>query len=84
MTTAPRQLLADYISRRSPWGPPWWIYGVAFGAANLIRQGAIYLAPGEVSTPVRIASWLATLLLTFGVINTIAAALRRGSKEEVA
>ena len=82
MTAAPGQLLQAYISRRSPWGPPWWVYGVTFGAANLVRQAAIHLAPGEVSTPVRVASWLVTLLLTVGVINTVAAVLRRGPKEE--
>jgi hypothetical protein len=77
---SPRQLLSDYVSRRSPWGPPWWIYGVTYGAANLVRQVVIIAIPAEVSTPVRIASWVVTALLVIGVINTAAAILRRGTR----
>jgi len=77
VTSTLRQLFRDYVSRRSPWGPPWWIYGVVFGAANLIRQVAIIIAPGEVSAPVGVASWVATVLLVIGAVNGAAAVLRR-------
>jgi hypothetical protein len=77
MTPAPRQLFQAYINRRSPWGPPWWVYGVTFGVANLIRQVAIMLSAAEVSSPARVASWVATVLLTVALVNTVAFALRR-------
>jgi hypothetical protein len=76
MTPAHRQLFQAYISRRSPWGPPWWVYGVTFGVANLIRQVAIMLSPGEISNAARVASWVGTVLLTLGLVNAVAFALR--------
>jgi len=72
MTRSPRQLFRDYVSSRSPWGPPWWIYGVTYGVANLVRQAVIIAIPAEVSTPVRIASWIVTILFTIGIVNTAA------------
>jgi hypothetical protein len=80
MTPAPRELLNAYISRRSPWGPPWWVYGVTFGAANLIRQAAIMLSPADIPNPVRVASWVATVLLTLGLVNGVALVVRRWSR----
>ncbi len=77
MTSALRQLVRGYLSRPSPWGPPWWIYGVAFGVLNLIRQGVIVLAAPGLSTPLRVASWAATALVALGAVNTVAAVLRR-------
>jgi hypothetical protein len=80
MTVKLRQLLHDYASRRSPWGPPWWIYGVAFGVANLIRQAAIIAIPAEISQPIRIASWVATALLVFGLVSGVAVLGRRQAR----
>jgi hypothetical protein len=79
-----RQLFRAYVNRRSPWGPPWWIYGVAFGALNLIRQAVILLTPAEIPQSVRIASWGATALVVLGGVNLVAFVLRRqpSSKEE--
>ena len=72
MNLEPRQHLHGYLRRRSPWGPPWWIYGAAFGAANVIRQGAIIVTPSEVPQSIRVASWAATALLVIAVINGVA------------
>ena len=72
-----RQLLNAYTSRRSPWGPPWWIYGVAFGAANLIRQAVITVTTAEIPQGIRVASWMATALVVITVINSVAVALQR-------
>ena len=72
-----RQLLHAYTSRRSPWGPPWWIYGVAFGAVNLVRQAVIILTPAEIPQSIRVASYLVTALAVVVVINGIAVTLRR-------
>ncbi|MGH9230575.1 MAG: hypothetical protein ACRD07_17930 [Acidimicrobiales bacterium] len=80
MTSTLRRLLRDYVGRRSPWGPPWWVYGVVFGTANLIRQVVIIVAPGEVSAPVRVTSWVATVVLVIGAINGVAAVLRRRAR----
>jgi hypothetical protein len=68
-----RKLFRAYIERRSPWGPPWWIYGVTYGALNVIRQAAIIVAAADLSTPVRVASWVATALVAFGGVNAVAA-----------
>ena len=76
MNTQLRQLLRAYARRRSPWGPPWWIYGVAFGAANLLRQVVMLVSPAEVPQPIRVASWIATALLVIVVINAAAVARR--------
>jgi hypothetical protein len=76
MNTQLRDLLHTYARRRSPWGPPWWIYGVAFGAANLLRQAVIIVSPAEIPQPIRVASWIATALLVIVVINGVAVALR--------
>ena len=65
------------MSRRSPWGPPWWIYGVAFSAANLVRQGVIIVTAAEIPQALRVASWVATALIAVVVVNTVAVALRR-------
>ena len=77
MTSQLRQLLHAYTSRRSPWGPPWWIYGVAFGAANLVRQVVIIVTTAEIPQAFRVASWVATALVVIIVINSVAVALRR-------
>jgi hypothetical protein len=79
MNSQLRQLLRTYASRRSPWGPPWWIYGVAFGAANLVRQAAVIVSPTEIPQSIRVASWVATALLVVTVVNLIAVALQRRS-----
>jgi len=76
MNTKFRQLLHTYAQRRSPWGPPWWIYGVAFGAANLLRQVVIIVSPADIPQPIRVASWIVTALLVIVVINGVAVALR--------
>jgi hypothetical protein len=75
MTSRLRQLLHAYTSRRSPWGPPWWIYGVAFVAANLVRQVVIMVTTAEIPQAVRVASWVATALVVIIVINSVAVAL---------
>ena len=77
MNPTSHRLLRAYLSRRSPWGPPWWIYGVAFGAANLVRQALIIASPVEISAPARVASWAATALLVIAVVNMTAVVLRR-------
>ncbi len=71
MTSHLRRLLRSYVSQRSPWGPPWWVYVVAFGAANLVRQGAILLAPAAIPTWARVASWVVTLALVVGVVTGV-------------
>ncbi len=78
-----RQLLRDYTSRRSPWGPPWWIYGVTFGAANLVRQSVIILTAAEIPQAFRVASWVATALVVVVAVNTVAGVLRRGGDSNV-
>jgi hypothetical protein len=80
MTPTLRQLLRAYVHRRSPWGPPWWIYGVAYGAANLIRQAVTVVAAPEMSTPARVGSWAATALLVIGIVNTAAVVRRRRTR----
>ena len=65
------------MSRRSPWGPRWWLYGVAFGAANVVRQVAIILTTAEIPQVVRVASWVATALVVIVVINGVAVALQQ-------
>ena len=66
------------MNSRSPWGPPWWIYGLAFGAANLIRQIVLIATTAEIPQAFRVAAWATTALVVIIVINTIAAALQRG------
>ncbi len=80
MTPKLRQLPHAYVHRRSPWGPPWWIYGVAYGAANLIRQAVTIVAAPDMSTPARVGSWAATALLVIGIVNTAAVARRRRAR----
>ena len=66
-----RQLLHAYTSRRSPWGPPWWIYAVTFGAANLVRQGVV--DPGGPPTNRSASlSYVATAVVVIAVINSTA------------
>ena len=77
MTAQLRQLLHAYASRRSPWGPPWWIYGVAFAAANLVRQVLIGVTTAEMPQAFRVASWVATALLVITLVNSVAVVLRR-------
>jgi membrane protein implicated in regulation of membrane protease activity len=77
MSANPSRLLRTYVSRRSPWGPPWWIYGVAFGAANLIRNAVIIAGPGEIPALAGAASWLATALLVVLAVNAVAFVHRR-------
>lgn len=78
-----RQLLRAYADRRSPWGPPWWIYGVAFGTVNLVRQAAIILSGADVPQSVRVASYVATALAVIVATNGVAVAMRRlGSATE--
>jgi hypothetical protein len=72
-----RQLLHAYASRRSPWGPPWWIYGVAFGVANLVRQALIIVTSAEIPQGIRVASWMATALVVITVNNSLAVVLQR-------
>ena len=83
MTARLRQLLHDYATRRSPWGPPWWIYGVAFGVANLIRQAVIIAIPSEIPQVVRIASWVLTALLVFGIVTGVAVVRRIVTRRDV-
>jgi hypothetical protein len=73
-----RRLLHAYVTRRSPWGPPWWIYGVSYGAVNLVRQAVIIASPSEIPQSIRVLSWAATALLVIAVVNGVAAVLRRG------
>jgi membrane protein implicated in regulation of membrane protease activity len=77
MTADLPRLLRTYLSRRSPWGPPWWIYGVAFGAANLIRNAVIIAGPGEIPALAGIASWLGSALLVVLAVNAVAFLLGR-------
>jgi hypothetical protein len=77
LTVQPRHLLRAYTSRRSPWGPPWWIYGVAFGAANLIRSVVVIVSGAETSQPMRIAAWSATAIVVITVVNGVAVLLAR-------
>jgi hypothetical protein len=77
MTAQLRQLLHAYLSRRSPWGPPWWIYGVAFAAANLVRQIVIIVIADDTPQALRATSWVATALLVILTVNTVAAVVRR-------
>jgi hypothetical protein len=77
VTVTVRQLFRAYVNRRSPWGPPWWIYGVAFGALNLIRQAVVILSPAEIPQSARIASYVATALVVLGGVNLVALVLRR-------
>jgi hypothetical protein len=72
-----RPLVRAYVQRRSPWGPPWWIYGVSYGVLNFIRQVVIITTAAEMSTQARVASWLATALVVIAVVNSVAAILRR-------
>jgi hypothetical protein len=81
MTRELRQLLRLYLGRRSPWGPPWWVYGVAFGTANLIRQVVIIVTPVEIPQSIRVVSWVATALVVVVIINGVAVMLgRRGNR----
>jgi hypothetical protein len=71
MTTQLRQLLHTYLSRRSPWGPPWWIYGVAFAAANLVRQIVIIVMADDTPQALRAASWVATALVVILIVTGV-------------
>ncbi len=75
----PRRLLHAYTSRRSPWGPPWWIYGVTFGAANLIRQAAVVATTADLPQGLGLVSWLATAFVVIAVVNTVAVVRQRRS-----
>jgi hypothetical protein len=77
MTAQLRQLLNTYLSRRSPWGPLWWIYGVAFAAANFIRQAVFIVIADDTPQALRAASWVGTALLVIVIVNTVAFVLRR-------
>ena len=84
MSASIRSLFDAYVSRRSPWGPPWWVYGVTYGGLNLIRQAAILLAATEMSPPLRVASWAVTALVAIVAVNTAAVVLRRRSVHQAA
>jgi hypothetical protein len=77
MTSQLRQLLHTYTSRRSPWGPPLWIYGVAFGALNAVRHAVLIVSGAQIPQAARVASWVATALVVILAINTVAVALQR-------
>jgi hypothetical protein len=76
MTAQLRRLLHAYVSRRSPWGPPWWIYGVSFAGLNLVRQALILMTAAEPLQALGVVTWFATALIVIIVVNGVAVALR--------
>jgi hypothetical protein len=70
-----RHLFHAYTSRRSPWGPPWCIYGVSFGAATLLRHTITLMNP-EIPQTLRVLTWLASALVVVVVVNGVAIVLR--------
>ncbi len=77
MNSHPRELLHAYVSRRSPWGPPWWIYAAAFGVANVARHVLVIVDPAAVPQPVRVGMFAASALVVIAVVNTVAVVLQR-------
>jgi hypothetical protein len=71
-------LASAYLSRRSPWGPPWWIYAVSFGALNIVRHAIVLMAP-EIPQPIRISAFVGTAVLVIVVVNAAAVVLQRAS-----
>jgi hypothetical protein len=69
-------LFHTYVSRRSPWGPPWWIYGVSFAMVNAARQAVILMSGAAPPAVVGVAAWLASALIVIAVINAVAVARR--------
>ena len=42
MSATIRRSARAYLDRRTTWGPPWWVYAVALGAANLVREAVLW------------------------------------------
>ena len=75
MSATVRRTARAYLDRRTPWGPPWWVYAVALGAANLVRQAVLWRT--DAGAAVGFAAFVAMVLVVFGAVTGAAAVLRR-------
>ena len=75
MSATIRRTARAYLDRRTPWGPPWWVYAVALGAANLVRQAVLWRT--DAGAAVGFAAFVAMVLVVFGAVTGAAAVLRR-------
>lgn len=73
LAVAVRARAERYVGRRTPWNAPWWIYVVAIGAVNVARQ---LLLP-DLSTPVQIATFVATVVVVGAVVTLVHRRLSR-------
>jgi hypothetical protein len=68
MPTRLRTVVQAYADRQTPWGPPWWTYAVAIGAANLIRQ---LVMRGDVSTVAQVATFVGMVVTVATVVTVV-------------
>lgn len=81
MSPTIRRTVRAYVDRRTPWGPPWWVYAVALGAANLVRQALLW--GSDPGTAVDVASFLAMVAIVFGTVTGVAVLLRRHERRHL-
>jgi len=75
MSSIIRRTARTYLDRRTPWGPPWWVYAVALGAANLVRQAVLWRT--DAGSAVGLAAFVVMVLVVFGAVTGTATLLGR-------
>ena len=74
MSSTIRRTARAYLDRRTPWGPPWWVYAVTLGAANLVRQAVLWRT--DAGSTVGLAAFVVMVLVVFGAVTGTATLLR--------
>lgn len=64
-----RRTVRTYLDRRTPWGPPWWVYAVALGAANLLRQAFLWRT--DAGTTVSLVTFVAMAAVVVGAVTGV-------------
>ena len=75
MSSIIRRTARTYLDRRTPWGPPWWVYAVTLGAANLVRQAVLWRT--DAGSTVGLAAFVVMVLVVFGAVTGTATLLGR-------
>ena len=75
MSSIIRRMARAYLDRRTPWGPPWWVYAIALGAANLVRQAVLWRT--DASSAAGLAAFVVMVPVVFGAVTGAAVLLGR-------
>ena len=69
MRTTIRRTARAYVDRRTPWGPPWWVYALALGIANLTRQAIVWRT--DPAPVVGLAAFVVMLVVVVGGVTGV-------------